>query len=303
MSKKTCNQDIKQQDVKIHEKEINDARVYNTVEYNWFCYFEEEEFNSDKRIDHNDIPNKNRSAFRTRAACFSGLVGEIYRRTLGHSKLKYNRLFCKSAYVSKKTFLTPEQVEEWVELSRKHKMLPEYIKADYINQKKNVVFDISELLMSILYIYICVYRNIYEHPSFVKTVLNLIREFDMNYYIAYVMASKLCFTYGTGHHPIYTVALYGKLDEQPSDMEIPIHDMIGLYRFISDPKRYTNKTKHNNGFNCGEIIDGITKINRFFKARELINPLIIEAILAKNDEKSNDRIEKFDKEKERYKYV
>lgn len=303
--KSICNQGdkkIKRRDVKIDEEKVNKARKYNDVNYCWFCYFEGKKFDPDKRINYKEVPSENKSTFEERSVCFSGLIDRINKRQDSHPKSKYNRLFCKSIYRSKSTFLTSEQVEEWIELSKKHKMLPEYIKADHINQSESIVFNISELLPPMLYIYLCTYRNIYEHPGFTIIVSYLIHEFDMNYYIAYVVASKLCFIYGKGHHPIYTTAFYGKPKKQFSEIEIPVKDMIGLCRFVSNPGDYI-KTNNAEGFNCGYTIDHITKIDKSFTSRELINPLITKAVLAEDDKKSNGYIEEFDKEKERYIYA
>jgi len=281
--------------------------------------------------------------------CFSGLLHKLIS---GQPNRMYDRLEIQKCTTSTNKFLlTPEERVEWLLLAKKHKMLPPYIDENAITdipegQRKSTkvtrygtsttaiasgefIIDLEGLSPVVLYIYLSTIRNIREDPGLPRAVTYLVNKLGMNFFAAYVFASRavlnLC-----GHHTIdiqrpyglsksgYDEALqqYVKLPADQSIMEaqlVPLEVAIGLQRVVSDvPLKYdTRRIVAPDGkavrfssysFNCADTIRGISKVKHNVSFQELFDEDVVGAVMSKDDAEGRKFLDKYLNKKDRIKY-
>lgn len=226
--------------------------------------------------------------------CFSDLL-KMLKDNTDHSKIYYNMEEDKLQSVK----LTKLEKHKWVELCVKHKTMPEYITKDDVD-KKIMIIDVNDkrITPSLIFIYLCCFRYFREDPGFIKAVVYLVEKCKMNYYAAFVFASRVCINYDL-HHILGVVRKYSeKIDIDK--VTIPLHTIIGLVRIVNDPNKYDSRGprdyKSSGGFNqfrCASRIDEISKIKYNCLLQDLFDKNIIKAIVSTSDKISNNYLNKF----------
>ena len=88
----------------------------------------------------------------------------------------------------------------WISHCKKHKLLPNYIDNNFA-KSGNLILRIDELDLNTLYIYLSVTRHLQEEPFFIKAIKYLTEYKNMDFYVAFAVASRCCIC-NTGHHII-----------------------------------------------------------------------------------------------------
>lgn len=248
-------------------------------------------------------PEKEFKATKRTGVCFSGLISNIRREKC--NRIYYHMTQTKDA----KDLLSDGEGLAWVELVRKHGMLPKHIEPAQAVENGIIVLDLTDYTPSQLYIYLSIFRYLREEPVFVKAMVYLAVEKGMDFYAAFLLASKKCIQY-SGHHVIYTYRNYYRDVSDLEQTEIPLNTIIGLRRFVQDPAEYDKrkvcKKSDDGGYGSFKCNDSIRKVENSWQGlthglvpRDLFRPLIEEAIYAESNTEAKEHLDKFRKEKEK----
>jgi len=226
--------------------------------------------------------------------CFSDLL-KMLKDNKDHTKIYYKM----NEDYGQSVKLTKQEKHKWINLCTKYKTMPEYITKDDID-KKIMIIDINngKITPSLMFVYLCCFRYFREDPGFIRAVVYLVSKCKMNYYAAFVFASRVCINYNL-HHVINIVRSYAeKLDVDK--ITVPLHIIIGLARFVSSPEKYDSRGprdyKSGGGFNqfkCADKISNISKIRCDCSLQDLFDKNIIKAIISLSDEISQKYLNKF----------
>lgn len=192
-----------------------------------------------------DELQKSRTAVKnTNTACFA----ELFRTDTTRNTLVNHRNLNRIAFVLTKSrvekFLTKDQEHRWVELCKEHRLLPHYIKKVHVDNRVYVI-DITRanMTLSLLYIYLSNLRDMQEHPVTVRMTLRAVDNHNVNFFVAYSMGTKLA---GGGNHNYFLI--YHKYGEKKdAESRIPLHCIIGLKKFLVNPRKYDNRNMFKGG--------------------------------------------------------
>ena len=230
----------------------------------------------------------------TRGYCFSTLLSML-KSNKDHDKVYYKMEEDDRQSVK----LTKKEKHEWIELCVKYKTMPKYITKSYIDEKIMII-DVNDekVTPSLLFIYLCCFRYFREDPGFIRAVIYLVSKCKMNYYAAFVLASRICMNYDL-HHILNTVRYYSeKVDIDK--VVISLNVIIGLSRIVNDPKKYDSRGPRDydsrgefNQFRCANTIDNISKVRYNCLVQDLFDKNIIKAIASSSDKRSKEYLDKF----------
>jgi len=229
----------------------------------------------------------------TKGWCFSDLLKMLTNK-------EHNKIYYKMEEDGKQSVkLTKTEKHKWVELCVKHKTMPEYITKDDID-KKIMTIDVEDenITPSLIFIYLCCFRYFREDPGFIRAVVYLVKKCKMNYYAAFVFASRACLNYDL-HHILSIVRRYSeKFDVYK--ITVPLNVIIGLSRIVNGPKKYDKRGprdyKSGGGFNqfrCADNIHSISKTKYDCSLQDLFDKNILKAIISSSDETSKKYLDKF----------
>lgn len=182
--------------------------------------------------------------------CFSGL-----HRYYKEKEPRPNRLLYVMHDDEHNLKLTLKEKREFVKLSRKHNLLPKHFKYEWVSKDSvsRIVLDITNASPSLIYGYLCNFRYIREDPGFVRALVYLVKTKKMDFYVAYVLASRVCLSH-SGHTVIEPVRAYMEKKGDPNNVELSVARMAGVYRYFKDPKKYDKRTLKSvdgwDNFNC-----------------------------------------------------
>ena len=203
----------------------------------------------------------------TNRSCFANLLRELTVHK------KYNRMLYK---IVLRKAVDKETRIEWVNLCREHKLLPNYIeKENAISGRLVIYLDDKNLNPSLLYIYLSVFRCLFEDTSFVKAVLALVNKHKVNFFVAWTFASAFHIHNG-GHSIIGMGRSYCKPKSLKDAMEktVPLSYMIGLSTYIANPKKYDDRSIRDiqSGFgSSGSIYKAACGVNALVKFKDMYN--------------------------------
>ncbi|KKN45503.1 hypothetical protein LCGC14_0682520 [marine sediment metagenome] len=299
--------------------------------------------------DIHDIDSNTKDIWKnTNHACFAGLLGKLYKQSDKYNRIFYT-IYLKEPYSKKRKYYNPganillsmEECIRWIQLAEEHKMLPDYIDENLIEMfefpiklgngnysynehnavgKGTAVLDLTDLTQAQLYLYLSMLRVLREDPGLVRVAIYLTDKCKMNFYAAYVFASRIAIS-TTEHH---TITVFRKYNEVPrlinpktgrykktktklSNIEAATTDiswMIGLQRFATNPKKHDKNLAHQctSSFLCSSIIGKISAIHANINIYEALDPDIIKAIMAAEDTTSRMYVTKFLKSRSIIKY-
>jgi hypothetical protein len=216
--------------------------------------------------------------------CFSELINNYVSK-----KQKPNKVFLKlNDDLKSSVKLNLEEKKGWIKTSRRYKMLPHYVKYEWVNETTNLlVLDISKIQPALLYLYLCNFRYLREDPGFVRAVLHLVNKKKLNFFLAYLLASRVC-TEHSGHSVMPDVRNYVEQPD-PNNVDVNIGHAFGLLRFIKDPAIYDGrfmqmmKDGNSYGWNCTSTIIRAS-FDAKMRSRYIFLPEIKQALL--NDDKA-----------------
>lgn len=229
---------------------------------------------------------------RSFGACYSGILIKL----LGDTKI--NRLATMFKIIPTSVTLTKEEGTQWIELCKENKLLPRYVNAEdclKINRKGglkegHLVLNIKNQNQSIIYLYLDSFRKLRENPGFVKAIIHLCNEYNMNFYIAYVLSSHFNIT-GDGHHAIkVTNSIYSRTNQPiPETLKdkLNLKTVIRLYKFLHEKSSFED-TKIGKAYHwkCNSLISEIEAKNIIIPIEELLTsskvPKILHSVLRRN---------------------
>lgn len=170
-------------------------------------------------------------------ACYSGFFSRL--------KSKDNRITTSIEIQEQKYRLNKDEAERWIDLCMENDLLPNYIAKqnlfDENFKKATIVLDIEEKFQGIIYVCLDSFRKLREDPGFIKAMLYMCDEKDVDFYIAYVIATHLNIR-GVGHH-ILPFTMSGYYDTwngvSPKVLKTDVLNLKAcraLYKFIHDPE-------------------------------------------------------------------
>jgi hypothetical protein len=226
-------------------------------------------------------------------ACFSQLLSML------KTDDKDDRIYYKMEEdIHQKVKLTDEEKHHWIELCVTHGTMPDYITIGDIDKKVMVLKIVEDLTPSLIFIYLCCFRYYREDTGFVRAMVYLVNKCGMNYYAAFVFATRVCINYDL-HHILTGVRRYGD-SIGPEEAIIRLSDVIGLSRFLKNPKKYDSRgprshknTGSFNQFQCASTIEKISSVRHDCKVQDLFDLNILKAISAENDSDSKEYLDGF----------
>lgn len=205
--------------------------------------------------------------------CFSGLLR-------GAADGECNRLYYPMPDDENNIRLTLDEKKEFIRLCKQNKLLPSYVRLNWIRENESkLVLDLEGITVSLLYMYVCTFRYIREDPGFVRALVYLVKKKGANFFSAYVLASKVCLSAG-GHATLSNNNLRAYMKgSNPDTAPIDTRFIMGLYMYVNSPEEY-DKRKVGDGkdhmFDCNITVDKVAaKVkSRTLAGKEVLNPVI-----------------------------
>jgi len=172
----------------------------------------------------------------TNSACFAGLPAQMGTKHGGygieakHIMPTSNRILYYPNYTK---HITAEHITKWVELSKKHGLLPKYCNAKDIIANKAFVFDLKAHTINMLFVYLCMARFLAADPTFVLNVIKLSSKFKINFLVALIIFSSTCIR-NSNHHFLSVPSLYPSPNTITQNFKADLGVAVGLYRFIKN---------------------------------------------------------------------
>jgi hypothetical protein len=232
-------------------------------------------------------------------ACYSGFFS---RRSQ-----KDNRITTTIKIPNEPLKLNKEQAERWLDLCIENDLMPKYIAKQTIfdDEFKNatLVLDIEEKFQGTIYIYLDSFRKIREDPGFIKAIIYMCDEKDVDFHIAYVIATHLNIK-GAGHH-ILPFTISNHYDTwngvAPKDLKTGAFNLKAcraLYKFLHDPDINRNSIigKNATRWRVNPIIKEIVNKNLLIPIKHINNPKVIAIVHEFDEERALEMHKEFMKE-------
>lgn len=230
--------------------------------------------------DKNDLEVQKLIGNKYGNVCFAGLRNVL---TKDHDRMQY-----KVVKGSFKPILTPEEEKSWIKIARSNGLLPKYV-VNKVAKTGIMVIDLKQKVMSpsLLYIYLSTLRNLREDKSFVRAMVYMVEEMNVDFWPAFVIASTVCME-SSGHHIMNICRQYCSTPDVNKINNIFFKDIRGLYKFIQDPMKYDKRKVYDfTTFNCYKIINSIcSNIDIKLTAAEAQSPIVYEAVRAETDDEA-----------------
>lgn len=197
--------------------------------------------------------------------CFAHLLSEC-------RKNKKSDMLVYSLY-NGSIALTGAEAEEWLDICVKAKALPDYIKeiSDIEGNRYILKID-TELNISILYIYLTCIRWIQEAPTFVKNMLKLVNKYNINFYIAWLIASKMSIG-NTWHNIVSYGSDYGQtISSLFKESTYDVAVACGIKNLLLNPSKFGSKHCLGSAKNYDfEASEGVNKAKPKLKGKTTLN--------------------------------
>ena len=121
-----------------------------------------------------------------------------------------------------KLHLSDKEIKRWVELCKKNRLMPKNIGKHFLKSMCFIV-DLERVSYNRLYMYLTAARYIHEAPHFVRSMLHLIDDLGLDFFVAFPVASMWSAA-NTGHHilPIgrdYSMSMFnGDMNKTTNNM-------------------------------------------------------------------------------------
>lgn len=248
--------------------------------------------NEVERMSIVEVKKKFRAHFESNI-CYGSMKRRIETFTFHNDGLLPNRvmtMFGKDRSWGKGQTLSIEDKKEWIRLCSKYKMVPSYINESIIDDGVFIIKVDNKLAPSVFFLYASVIREIWKAPAFVKAVLYLVNDKHMNFYLAFVVASRFCLG-GSDAHCTFVQRKYGGPEKINNSILVPLHVAMGLKRFVHNPRKYDNRRILDKSWNGTFLTSrtlsyNTTKLRCNISVGETLKSRATRAVNAKTDEKS-----------------
>lgn len=282
------------------EKELIDEKIVSNKYTHTKKHVVEYYLYRDEGHDCTYIPNdpaKEFKASKRSPICFSALTRELNQEK--RDGKRYNRICYKvTDDLENPVTLTMKEKVSWIKIAKEHKLLPPHIKP-YTAKNGKMVLDLEKCVPAQAYGYLATLRFIREDPGFVRAMVYLVTKRNVNFYTAYVLCHRICLT--QAGHAVISVHRPYMSNEKLKDVDLPIHQMAGLYRFFKDPATYDKRNMYWNEdgyggyYNCNSIIGNISKIKYSCRTKDLFNPDLMKVVESASDDIAEKHLRKIKK--------
>jgi len=234
----------------------------------------------EKRLEIPDEEFLKKSAKRnTNKSCFAQLRDSF--------PMAYDTLL----YVTRPADCVNEKLrQEWADIMVSNKFLPSYVTIENASLGK-LILDLKsdELNISLLYVHLSVWRCMREEQAFVKAYVDLYKNHRIDPFLAWAIASTW-FIEGPGHN---ITGIYRRYAGSYKDMTIPMDCVIGLKRYINNPKKYDTRDIHESLSWAGyKAIKHITDAGKDFRnnsilIKDIFNDSVVNILKAKSEREEN----------------
>lgn len=221
----------KSMDDKFDENKL--SHIYSTSPFvvKYYVYSDKEDRTSNFRKESLE---KYKLDFKknTNTSCFAQLPRMLSDFSTKHKEWPNRVLFlCDfKKHPKSKCHTTLEERNWWISACKRNNLLPEYVKKDFA-KTGNVVFKIDTLDLKTLYIYLVIVRHIQEEPYFVRGIKYLVEERDIDFYVAFAVASRCCIG-NKAHHVIPLGKQYPFSQEHNSINNVKDYNINHMFRLI-----------------------------------------------------------------------
>ena len=208
----------------------------------------------------NPVANKNFTTVQElNGVCFSGLLSALYKgKKEGVNRVSYTANPDVAPFA-----LTPVEKEQWIRMCKKHGLLPAYTPLACAKDYVFVVKVDESLPVSLLYCHMCCFRSIVEMPDFVRAMVYLVNKIKMNFFAAWLLASKTCVDSGNSIHHVGEWSRNYMTDKTTAnDMQINLAPIVSLFLYTRDPSKYDKRgafSQSGNSWCCGTTINNAYK--------------------------------------------
>jgi hypothetical protein len=188
--------------------------------------------NIDRRSEKCILKNSN-------YVCFSGLLSVIRR-----NKNKIDRMVYTLVNENIK-LLSANEIERWIDLCIEARALPDYIKKESdVKHNRYIIKLEPRLTPSVLYIHLTCLRFIQEVPIFVHNILQLIDKYNMNFYLAWLVSSRMSI-HNSWHNIVPYTIDYGSSISKILDGKKNIFNVFlarGLKNLLLNPSKFDDRS-------------------------------------------------------------
>jgi hypothetical protein len=184
--------------------------------------------------------------------------------------------------------LTLKEKKEYIKMLRRHKLLPGYVRYGWVGKDvSKLVLNIENMSPSLAYGYLSNFRYIREDPGFVRALVYLVNTKEMNFYAAYVLASKVCLSW-KGHTVLDLIREYMQSPD-PNKVGIPVQKIVALYRYFHRPEKYDKRVvgKASGNFNCQSTINSACSLGHgwYIVAKNAFDRKLEKIVKMRSDKK------------------
>lgn len=192
------------------------------------------EYFTKEMFEHKNLKYKKNNS----TACFSQLSSMLCDFANKHEEWPNRLLFlCNfEHYNNTIDCATYDERLWWITTCKKYKLLPDYIGIEFV-RTGNFIMRISNIDLNTLYVYLSIARYLQETPHFVKAIKYLVEDKNMDFYIAFAVASRCCVS-GIGHHVIPISKQYPYTSEKRNSINnidtYNLDEVTRLKKFLED---------------------------------------------------------------------
>lgn len=194
--------------------------------------------------------------------------------------------------------LSDEDIEYWLDICIKNKMLPKYVGKENVKEKALVVDTSDEKINpSLLYVYLSSFRFMSEDARFVKATIIMSQKYKIPFLLAWLFASK-AHIHNTGHSFTYIGRMYGQSVDNFAKSSIPMKSLMGLKRYLDNPGKYDKRKMYDFGsFNANDTVENAGKEfkspEKVITMKDIENEKLIKILKARTEKTEKEHIKSF----------
>jgi len=220
-------------------------------------------------------------------ACFGSMPG--HAKSIQATKIRY--VAKQDPKANNQLIGTPklsiEEVRHWIYVNRKYGMLPRAVRFTSRHWEQQIVVDLEETPMNLVYFYLTMFRYLREDSGVVKIFVHLTKNKGVNPYVALVIANKTaCDFVGHSVLPVVKGYMANALNESS---RFEVHMAAQLREFVAHTEKYSKNTilKSATGFRLHSTLSGIRIDNLEAEIKFADSPLITEFVMTDDVERRN----------------
>jgi len=220
-------------------------------------------------------------------ACFGSLPG--HAKSIHATKIRYVAEQDPNAGNQQRRglpTLSMEEVRHWIYINRKYGMLPRAVRFTSRSWEQQIVIDIEETPMNLVYFYLTMFRYLREDSGVVKIFVHLTKNKGVNPYVALVIANQTACDF-VGHSVLPTVKGYLASNNLNAEARFALHEAAQVREFVIHTEKYSKQTIMNSqtGFQLHNTLSGIQMAKLDVRIKFADSPLVTEFVMTDDVER------------------